>query len=51
MEETYPSMLINFRSPPKYLAYNLDIGRPYPKPAMGALKSLALKPGSSSGVL
>lgn len=46
----HPSMEINFRSPPKYLAYNLDIGNPYPNPAMGALKSLALKLGSSSGV-
>lgn len=47
---TYPSMEISFRSPPKYLAYNLEMGNPYPNPAMGALKSLALKLGSSSGV-
>lgn len=47
---TYPSMLINFKSPPKYLAYNLEMGNPYPKPAIGALKSLLLKSGSSVGV-
>src|SRR3954462_4892094 len=49
--ETYPSMLINLRSPPKYLAYKRDIGRPYPNPAMGALKSLLSKSGSRLGVL
>lgn len=43
-------MLINFKSPPKYLAYNLEIGSPYPKPAIGALKSLLLKSGSIDGV-
>lgn len=47
---TYPSILINLRSPPKYLAYNLEIGNPYPNPAMGALKSLLLKSGSRFGV-
>jgi hypothetical protein len=26
--EAYPSMLISFKSPPKYLAYNRDIGKP-----------------------
>lgn len=25
---TYPSMLISFRSPPKYRAYSLDMGSP-----------------------
>lgn len=50
-ERTYPSMLINFKSPPKYLAYNLEIGNPYPNPAIGALKSLLSKSGSKLGVV
>ena len=48
--ETYPSILINFKSPPKYLAYSLEMGNPYPKPAIGALKSLLSKSGSRLGV-
>jgi hypothetical protein len=28
LRETHPSMLINFKSPPKYLAYNLEMGSP-----------------------
>lgn len=43
-------MDINLRSPPKYRAYSRDIGNPYPKPAIGALKSLLLKSGSIEGV-
>jgi len=43
-----PSTLSNLKSPPKYLAYNLDKGNPYPNPAIGALKSDLLKSGSRS---
>lgn len=43
-----PSTLSNLRSPPKYRAYNLDKGNPYPNPAIGALKSDLLKSGSRS---
>lgn len=49
-QETHPSIDISLRSPPKYRAYSLDIGSPYPNPAMGALKSLLLKSGSIGGV-
>lgn len=61
---TYPSIDISFKSPPKYLAYfihdkylefiltntltNLEIGRPYPNPAIGALNSVWLNSGSST---
>src|SRR5437773_2048900 len=44
----YPSTLSNLRSPPKYRAYSLDNGNPYPNPAIGALKSDLLKSGSRS---
>lgn len=28
VRDTYPSMEINFKSPPKYLAYKREIGNP-----------------------